>query len=90
MAFEETFSPLDRDEGNEEKADIVVQAFEPRGGQPTAGTDPRLVIHGHSSGLDSADKKEEGASPPRRSISLRRAGSFNQPYYNICWLSYLL
>jgi hypothetical protein len=58
MAFEETFSPLDRDEGNEEKADIVVQAFEPRGGQPTAGTDPRLVIHGHSFGLHSTDENE--------------------------------
>ena len=62
-----SLSPLDRDERNEEQADIVVQAFEPCGGQSTIGTDPRLIIHCHFSGLNSADK-DEGASPPDHSV----------------------
>ena len=63
-ALEKLLSPLNRDEGNEEEADIMVQPFEPRRGQTTVGTDPRLVIHFHFPRLDSADEKEEGASPP--------------------------
>jgi len=65
--LQKSLSPLDRDERNEEKADIVVQAFEPRGGQATVGTDPRLVIHFHFSGLNSTDENE-GASPPGHSV----------------------
>ena len=65
--LQKSFSPLDRDEGNEEEADIVVQPFEPRGGQATVGTDPRLVVHFHFSGLYSADE-DEGASPPDHSV----------------------
>jgi hypothetical protein len=29
VAFQEGFSPLDGDEGNEKKAQVMVQAFEP-------------------------------------------------------------
>jgi hypothetical protein len=68
IAFEKTFSPLDRDEGNEEEADIVVQALEPRGGQTTVGTGPRLLIHVHFSGLNPTDEEDEGALPPGHSV----------------------
>ena len=71
IAFEKAFSPLDRDEGNEEKADIVVEPFEPCRGQATVGTGPRLVIHCHFSGLYSTDK-DEGASPPDHSVHLMK------------------
>jgi hypothetical protein len=63
IAFEKAFSPLDRDEGNEEKAYVMVEPFEPRRGQAAVGTDPRLIIHFYFSGLYSTDENE-GASPP--------------------------
>jgi hypothetical protein len=67
IAFEKVFSPLNRDEGNEEKADVMVEPFEPRRRQTTVRTGPRLIIHFYFSGLDSTDENE-GASPPDRSI----------------------
>jgi len=68
IAFEKAFSPLDRDEGNEEKAYVMVEPFEPRGGQAAVGTGPRLVIYGHFSGLNPTDEEDEGASPPGHSV----------------------
>jgi len=65
IAFEKAFSPLDRDEGNEEKAYVMVEPFEPRGGQATVGTGPRLVIYVHFSGLYSTDENE-GAHLPKQ------------------------
>jgi len=63
IALQKALSPFDRDEGNKKQADIVVQPLEARRGQTAVGADPRLIIHLHSSGLNSTDENE-GPSPP--------------------------
>jgi len=62
--LQKTFAPLDRDEGNKEKAHVMIEPFEPGRGRTAVGTDPRLIIHFDFSWLNSADKKEEDPSPP--------------------------
>jgi len=71
VAFQEALPTLDRDEGNEEKAYVMVQPLEPCRGQTTVGTDPRLVIHLRFSGLYSTDK-DEGTSPPEFLAAITR------------------
>jgi hypothetical protein len=69
FAIQEAFSPFHSKEGNEEKAQVMVQALEPSGGIPAAGAGPWLVIELYFLGLYSADK-DESASPPSVHFSL--------------------
>ena len=64
IAFQETLSPLDRNEGNKEQAQIVVQSLEAGRGQATLRAEPRLTIYFDFSWLNSTDKEKESASPP--------------------------
>ena len=62
-AFQEGLSPLDGNQRDEEKADIVVKAFEPGRRQAAPGTTPGLVIHLNLLGLYPPDEKEEDPPP---------------------------
>jgi len=65
VAFQEGLPPLDGNQGDEEKADVMVQALQPGGGQTTPGTGPGLIINLHLFGLHAPDKKEEDPPPDR-------------------------
>ena len=63
VALQEGFSTLNRNQGDEEKADIVVKAHQSGGRQAAPGTTPGLVIHLNLLGLYPADEKEEDPPP---------------------------
>ena len=62
-AFQEGLSPLDGNQRDEEKADIVVKAFEPGRRQAAPGTTSGLVVHLNLLGLYPPDEKEEDPPP---------------------------
>ncbi len=62
-AFKKRFSPFDRNQRDEEKADIVVKTLEPGRRQAAPGTSPSLVIYLNFLGLYPSDKKEEDPPP---------------------------
>jgi hypothetical protein len=62
------FSPFNGKQRDKEKAQVMVEAFEPGGGKPTTRTGPRLVIDLPLFGLHPADKNE-GTSPPALDVS---------------------
>jgi hypothetical protein len=63
VAFQEGLPPLDGNQGNEEKTDIVVKTLEPGRRQAASGTGPSLVIHLNFLRLYPPDKKEEDPPP---------------------------
>jgi hypothetical protein len=69
-AFQEGFSPLDGNQGNEEKTEVMVQALEPGRRQAAPGAGPRLIIHLNLLGLYPPDKKEEDPPPDRIPVFL--------------------
>ncbi len=62
VAFQECLPPLDGDEGNEKKAQVMVQPFEPGRGQATLRTGTRLILYLDLLGLHTADEDED--APP--------------------------
>jgi len=44
VAFQEFFAPLDRDQGNEKEADVMIQPFETSGRQPAGRAWSGLII----------------------------------------------
>ncbi len=64
VAFQECLPPFDGDEGNEEKAQVMVQPFEPGRGPAALRTGTRLIIDLDLLGLHTADEKEENTPPP--------------------------
>ena len=65
IALQEGFSPLDRNQGDKEETDIMVEALQPGRGQTASRADPRLIIHLYLFGLHAPDKKEEVPPPDR-------------------------
>ena len=65
VAFQEGLPPLDGNQGDEEKADVMVEALQPGRGQTASRADPRLIIHLYLFGLHAPDKKEEVPPPDR-------------------------
>ena len=63
IAFQEGLSPLDGNQGNKEKTDVMVQALQSGGRQAASGTSPSPVIQLNLLGLYSPDKKEEDPPP---------------------------
>ena len=61
VAFEKRFSAFDRNQGNEEEADIVIQPFAPGRRQATVRAGPGLVIDLDFLRLHSTNEDE---SPP--------------------------
>jgi hypothetical protein len=62
VALDEALSPLDRDEGNKKKAQIMVGAFEPGCRQATTRTGPHLIIDLNLPRLNAANE-DEGTPP---------------------------
>jgi len=75
VAFHEYLPPLDRDQGNKKKAQVMIQAFEPNRGEATIGASPRLVIYLNFPGLHTADENE--GPPPLRTAGQRLAVIFS-------------
>ncbi len=72
VALQDTLPPFDRDQGDKEEAQIVVQPFKPGGGQTAARADPRLIIDIHFSGLYPANE-DEGPFPPLLAVIVYRS-----------------
>jgi len=62
VAFQERFSALDRNQGNKEEADIVIQPLAPRRRQATLRAGPRLIVDLNLLRLHPANEDE--GSPP--------------------------
>jgi hypothetical protein len=62
VAFQKRLSAFDGDQGNKEKANIMIQPFAPGRRQAAIGTRPRLVIDLNFLRLHSADEDE--SAPP--------------------------
>lgn len=63
VAFQKRLSPFDGNQGNEEKADIVIQPFPPRRRQAAVRAGPGLVVDLDFLRLHSANE-DEGPPPP--------------------------
>ena len=59
VAFQEGLSPLDRNQGDKEKADVMIQPLQPGRRQTTIRTRPGLIINLNFPGLHSTDKDED-------------------------------
>jgi hypothetical protein len=59
VAFQEGLSPLDGNQGNKEKADIMIQPLQPGRWQAAVRTRPGLIINLNFPGLHSTDKDED-------------------------------
>ena len=62
VAFQKRFSALDRNQGNKEEADIVIQPLAPRRRQATLRAGPRLIVDLNLLRLHPANEDE--GSPP--------------------------
>jgi hypothetical protein len=59
VAFQEGLSPLDGNQGNKKKADIMVQPLQPSRRQTTIRTRPGLIVNLNFPGLHSTNKDED-------------------------------
>jgi hypothetical protein len=69
VTLQETFSLFHPEEGNEEEAQVMIQAFEPSGGMTATRAEPWWVIELYLSGLYASDENES-ASPPELRLLL--------------------
>ncbi len=63
VALQKDFPALDREEGDEEEAEIMIQALQASRRRAAPRAWPRLIIHLNLLGLYPANKKEEDAPP---------------------------
>jgi len=64
VAFQERLSPLDGNQRDKEKTDVMVQPFPAGRREAAVRTGPRLIIHLIFFGLHAADENED--APPRQ------------------------